>query len=291
MKLPPLTALHYFTCAAKNLSFSKAARELHVTEGAVSRQMKLLADFYAKALFEKHGRGIVLTEQGRMLQAVALPALEDISSVSAVLLAQDTKLTIGVTTSFAIRWLLPRLVKFEQLYPHYDVQLQASTSEESVRGKVFDVQIHYQLQEKQTASRQLRKFMDEKLLAVCAPGYLGKGKLLSLDEFTDQKLILNEMTGRDWRLWAKMLNLPALPIDSALKFEQDDVAIQAAVAGHGIALANIAYIERELDMGSLVPATQQCAMVVGAHYLSINPLLSRSKPVQAFNQWLMAEVE
>ena len=112
MKLPPLTALHYFTSAATHLSFSQAALELHVSEGAISRQMKLLAEYYGKALFQKSGRGIILTSKGSLLLSVALPALEDVAVVSAQLQAASTQLTINVTTSFAIRWLLPKLASF-----------------------------------------------------------------------------------------------------------------------------------------------------------------------------------
>ena len=105
-------------------------------------------------------------------------------------------------------------------------------------------------------------------------------------QLAKKKLLLNEMTGRDWRLWAQMLELKPLPIDSALKFEQDDVAIQAAVAGHGIALANVAYVQREFALGSLVAATTQPSIAVGAHYLQLDPQRQNSPAVQAFCQWL-----
>ena len=291
MKLPPLTALHYFTSAATHLSFSQAALELHVSEGAISRQMKLLAEYYGKALFQKSGRGIILTSKGSLLLSVALPALEDVAVVSAQLQAAITQLTINVTTSFAIRWLLPKLASFERLYPQIEVQLQASSSAESTRGKSFDVQINYQLQSSGAAKKHRRKLLDERLLAVCAPSYLLEGNIINLSQLHSKKLLLNELTGRDWRLWSELLNLTPLPIERALKFEQDDVAIQTAVAGLGVALANTAYIERELRMGSLVPATSQQAIVVGAHYVNVDPIAASSMAVQAFVDWLFSEVE
>ena len=291
MKLPPLTALHYFTSAATHLSFSQAALELHVSEGAISRQMKLLAEYYGKALFQKSGRGIILTSKGSLLLSVALPALEDVAVVSAQLQAASTQLTINVTTSFAIRWLLPKLASFERLYPQIEVQLQASSSAESTRGKSFDVQINYQLQSSGAAKKHRRKLLDERLLAVCAPSYLLEGNIINLSQLHSKKLLLNELTGRDWRLWSELLNLTPLPIERALKFEQDDVAIQTAVAGLGVALANTDYIERELRMGSLVPATSQQAIVVGAHYVNVDPIAASSMAVQAFVDWLFSEVE
>ena len=291
MKLPPLTALHYFTSAAKNLSFSQAVKELHISEGAISRQMKLLADYYGRALFQKNGRGITLTADGRLLLSMALPALEDIAAVSAQLRAPSSQLTINVTTSFAIRWLLPKLVSFARSYPHIDVQLQASSSEESTRGKLFDIQISYQLLSRRGPNKHQRKLLDERLLVVCSPSYLEQGEIIPLGELHTKKLLLNELTGRDWQRWSELLNLAALPIESALKFEQDDVAIQAAVAGHGLALANMVYIERELSLGSLVPATSQVALVVGAHYVNVHPVAAHSNSVTAFVAWLYSEIE
>ena len=293
MILPPLTALHYFAVAAKHLSFVSAAKELNVTESAISRQMKLLASFYAQPLFIKKGRGIMLTENGRLLLSVAEPALQSVSQISTVLLADDAQLSLNVTTSFAIRWLLPKLAEFEKSHPSYKVQMQASTSDDSIRGKVFDVQICYFLNAQAAEQKKLQKFMDEWLVAVCAPSYLEthtqtSTELFSLEQLAKQRLILNEMTGRDWRLWAEKLSLASLPISSALKFEQDDVAIQAAVAGHGIALANVAYIQRELSLGSLVPATEQAPIVIGAHYLNVIPTRQEAKIVQAFCNWLIA---
>jgi LysR family glycine cleavage system transcriptional activator len=290
MKLPPLTALHYFTVAAEHLSFVKAANELHVTEGAVSRQMKLLAQYYEKPLFIKKGRGIELTENGDILLQTALPALQNISQVSDSLLAEDNELRINVTTSFAIRWLLPKLNDFECRFPQYIVRMQASTSAASIADKAFDLRINYFLKPEIVAPKKQRKLLDEWLLAVCSPSYLSllnkSGKPIELSKIHTAKLILNEMTGRDWRLWAEKLGLGKLAIESALKFEQDDVAIQAAVAGHGIALANVAYVKRELSLGSLVPATRQTAMVVGAHYIQIDNSAINNNAVQAFAHWL-----
>ncbi|EPJ43123.1 MAG: hypothetical protein OFPII_43600 [Osedax symbiont Rs1] len=292
MQLPPLTALHYFVIAAKHLSFVKAANELHVTEGAVSRQMKNLAEYYAKPLFVKSGRGIVLSENGILLLAVAESALQKISQVSERLLADDQQITLNATTSFAIRWLLPKLPEFEKLYPQFSIQMLASSSQESTQGKVFDVTIDYYLTAPQINQQNSKKFIDEWLVAVCSPGFLAAQGLainspFSVQQLSQQKLILNEISGRDWRLWAKIIGINALPIANALKFEQDDVAIQAAVAGHGIALANMAYIEREMSLGSLVAATKQVPIVVGAHYLSIAAGRERSTAICALQNWLL----
>mgnify|MGYP000111967924 CR=1 FL=1 len=292
MKLPPLTALHYFSVVAKQGSFVGAARQLHVTESAVSRQMKLLTEYYNKALFEKRGRTLVLTHAGVKLAATASSAFESISQVSDQLLAEQSQLTIGVTTSFAIRWLLPRLADFEQKFPQYPVQMQATSSDVALLGKSFDVHISYYLLGKEPLVLKPHKLQDEWLLAVCSPSYLVEGNPYRVEQLSQRRLLLNEMTGRDWRLWGSMLAIEALPaaIDKGLKFEQDDVAIQTAVAGHGIALANLAYIKGEMALGSLVRATNQEAVVIGAHYLSVDKARANAKAVIAFVEWIRHQV-
>jgi LysR family glycine cleavage system transcriptional activator len=290
VKLPPLKALHYFSVAAYQPSFNEAAKLLHVSEGAVSRQMKLLSDYHGKALFEKRGRTMELTEAGRILAASAHAAFDSISQVSNQLLADQTALTINVTTSFAIRWLLPKLGHFERLYPDYRLQMQATSSESALLGKSFDVKISYYLTGQEPANFKEHKLQDEWLMAVCAPNYLKNNTVFSIGELVDCRLLLNEMTGRDWRLWGELLSQVDLPIERALKFEQDDVAIQAAVAGHGIALANVAYIQSELSLGSLVAATDQAPIVTGAHYLSIAKERQNALAVQAFTNWLKSVV-
>ncbi|MEH6446392.1 MAG: LysR substrate-binding domain-containing protein [Oceanospirillaceae bacterium] len=292
MKLPPLTALNYFCVAAKHLSFVKAANELHVTEGAISRQIKLLAQYYSKALFIKKGRAMELSESGELLFSVCAPALKSISQVSVQLTAKSHGLNINVTTSFAIRWLLPKLVYFEQKFPHYPVHIQATSSENILALEGSDVVISYSLKREPSHLKKRVKLLDERLLAVCAPSVLaakeaGTNQPFDVLGLQNSKLILNELTGRDWRLWGELLNIDKLPIDTALKFEQDDVAIQAAVAGHGIALANTAYIQNELSLGSLVPATHEKAIVVGAHYLEIASNGANFPAVSAFREWLL----
>ncbi|MGB1239246.1 MAG: LysR substrate-binding domain-containing protein [Pseudomonadales bacterium] len=292
MKMPPLIALQYFCLAAELGSLKACADAFNVTEGAVSRQIKSLSQFYAKALFEKSGRGLVLTEHGRTLAAGAQPAFTRIHQVSNQLLSAHSDITLGVTTSFAIRWLLPKLPDFERQFPDYRVKLQATSNETALRGEHFDVQISYYLEGCEPATLRPHKLQDEWLLAVCSPNYLARGQRLDIDALSASRLLLNERTGRDWRLWAQKLKIASIDpaIESALSFEQDDVAIQAAVAGHGVALANVAYIEREMSLGSLVPATEIAPLVVGAHYITAASARAHTRETRSVLQWLRAQV-
>ncbi len=303
MKLPPMTAIRHFTVAASHLSFKEAARELCVTEGAISRQIKLLEEYFGCALFLRLHRGVQLSDEGRKLYDVTDQALSQIAQVSNEILGGVSTFTLSVTTSFAIRWLMPRLSGFEVLYPHIPISLQTVTYPGTAQNRRFDASIIYQLGDPAEKTSPVPEngelIMIEWLLPVCAPGYLEEHlvmndiheKALSLQDLKDHRVIFNEPTGRDWRSWAIKSGGIDLALDRALKFEHDDTAIQAAVAGHGIALANLAYVSNELKLGSLVPAVACKALPIGAHYLVTEKGKTRLPHVETFRDWLMTMVE
>ncbi|MEH6631689.1 MAG: LysR substrate-binding domain-containing protein [Halopseudomonas aestusnigri] len=291
MKLPPLTAVRHFNAAATHLSFKVAAKELCVTEGAISRQIKLLEDYLGSLLFLRVHRGVQLTEEGQKLYAVTDNALFQVAQVAEELRGVVPQFTLSVTTSFAIRWLMPRLTKYETLHPNHPVNLQAVSYPELTANKRFDASIIYLLgdpyENKVRVPDNAERFMVEWLLPVCAPSFLEKHKPLQLWDLDNHRIIFNEPTGRDWRSWAGKLDDAKINLDTALRFEHDDTAIQAAVAGHGIALANLAYISNELEMGSLVPAVACEPLPIGAHYLISEPGKAALTHVKAFRDWLV----
>ncbi|KLN61643.1 hypothetical protein WH96_04710 [Kiloniella spongiae] len=303
MKLPPMTAIRHFTAAASHLSFKEAARELCVTEGAISRQIKLLEEYFGCALFLRLHRGVQLSDEGRKLYDVTDQALFQIAQVSDEILGGVSNFTLSVTTSFAIRWLMPRLSGFEALYPNIPINLQTVTYPGTVQSRRFDASIIYQLgdpsDKTSTVPENGELIMTEWLLPVCAPGYLELqtvgndhiSKTLLLKDLKNHRVIFNEPTGRDWRSWAIKSGEVELALDRALKFEHDDTAIQTAVAGHGIALANLAYVSNELSLGSLVPAVACKALPIGAHYLVTEKSKARLPHVETFREWLMTTVE
>ncbi len=294
MKLPPLKALVYFNAAAEHMSFKAAALDMHVTEGAVSRQIKLLEQYHGQLLFERVGRGVRLTDTGRRLLSVSEHAMRQISQVSEEICGYAQQFTLSVTTSFAIRWLLPRLADFEAKQPNYPINLQTRKNPREIPGIRFDASIIYVLGNPFTSSASIPEnshfIMAEWLVPVCSPMLLADAKCIPLSSLEQFRLIFNEPTGRDWRLWLESVPEAKVHCDTALRFEHDDTAIQAAVAGHGIALANLAYIENELKMGSLVPAVDQTPIAIGAHYLISEPDRAELAHVMAFTLWLKETV-
>lgn len=291
MRLPPLTALKQFNAAATHLSFKAAAAELCVSEGAVSRQIKLLEDHLKTPLFERIHRGVRLTSAGQKLHAVSDNALHQISEIWEELHNTDTSLSLSVTTSFAIRWLMKRLHLFETKHPEFPINLQTIKDPELLAARPFDASIIYVLGNPFNKSTSVPansdRIMIEWLLPVCSPALLIKETPFPHSLSHQARLIFNEPTGRDWQIWKRMQPNTKIDLEKALKFEHDDTAIQAAVAGHGIALANLAYISSELEMGSLVPAIDCTPMPIGAHYI-VSDANKRERPhIQAFRQWIL----
>lgn len=291
MSLPPLNALMYFNAAASQMSFKAAAAACFVTEGAISRQIKRLEQFYGQALFERSGRGVRLTETGRRLHAVTQTTFESISQVSEEILGAPPQLSLSVTSSFAIRWLLPRLADFEALYPDYPIALQSCKVPRELPERRFDASIVYVIgsphEESLAPPANGDLIMEERLLPVCAPRLLTQGRAVSPEALGQFKVIFNEATGRDWRFWMTRVPEANVQLSAAIRFEHDDTAIQAAVAGHGVALANMAYIDNELAMGSLVPAVNRGPVAIGAHYLVCEPSRRAQPHVVAFREWLL----
>ncbi|MCW8832244.1 MAG: LysR family transcriptional regulator, partial [Colwellia sp.] len=145
MKLPPLTALTYFNAAALQLSFKAAAKQFCVTEGAISRQIKLLEEYYGKPLFVRTRRGVQLTDAGQRLISVIEPAIQKIFQISQEIRGYSPQFTLSVTTSFAIRWLLPRLANFEATHPNFPINIQAAKNPQKIQSVDYGASIIYVL--------------------------------------------------------------------------------------------------------------------------------------------------
>ncbi len=291
MKLPPLTALTYFNAAALNLSFKAAAKQFCVTEGAISRQIKLLEQYYGQPLFVRARRGVKLTDVGQRLILISGPAIQKIFQISEEIRGFSPQFTLSVTTSFAIRWLLPRLVNFEATHPNFPINIQAAKNPQEIQGIDYGASIIYVLGDPYQSGAippvNGHFIMAEWLIPVCSPALLDEGKSIPPSSMERFRLILNEPKGQDWRLWMKSIPTAKVQFDSAIRLEHDDTAIQAAVAGHGIALANVAYIDNELKMGSLVPIINHSPVAIGAHYFICEPSYFEQLDVKEFKDWLM----
>lgn len=293
MRSPPLNALRFFEAAARLASFRLAAKELCVTEAAVSRQIKLLESRLGVELFHRGDRRVTLTEAGQQLFPVVREMFVNLSTTIAEILAQRQVLRLYSTTSFALGWLLQRLADFERYDPSIRVSLETGTTPElnHFASDRLDACIIYLLDSPAETDKRIVRIVDEQVIPVCASGFLPNGRRIPPSDIPKFRLLYNEPTGRDWRRWFARTEVNQVNEEYPIRLDSDNAAIQAAIAGHGIALANLIFVSAHLRSGCLVPASDIAPVSIGAHFLFCPTAKAfELQRVSVFRQWLEEEI-
>ena len=246
--LPGISALTAFEASARHNSFSRAALELHVSEGAVSRQIARLENQLGTQLFLRRGNRVELSRQGIAYASQVREILERLEQESLRLIAQPVDggtLELAVMPTFASRWLIPRLGRFQQLFPNITLNLSERTKPFPMAGSGFDVVMHFE--HPAWAGHEAQPLFEEHLVSVCTPG------LLASHTKKDSPLVLlhKRNTPNAWRDFISAHNLPIENAIAGPRFDLFSMLIDAAVAGMGIALVPKAYAEAELEAGRL----------------------------------------
>ncbi|PAU78420.1 LysR substrate-binding domain-containing protein [Halomonas salipaludis] len=251
--LPPLNALKAFEAAAQCQNFTQAAQRLHVTQSAISRQVRHLEEQLGVVLFERRPGQLRLTEAGRRL----LPALStsfDRIALTVRDLASPTDLTrlrLNVPPTLASRWLVPRLDDLRRRYPTLSLTLTTRESDDLAADSTLDAAIRFGDGDWNDVEPHF--LMQENHIAVCAPRLLRDGRPLDLRE---QTLLHVMRTTEDrfptWRHWLDAAGIEGVDTQGGLEFDLLDLAIRAALEGLGITIADRAMVARELAKGALV---------------------------------------
>ncbi|MCJ0825273.1 LysR substrate-binding domain-containing protein [Luteimonas sp. 50] len=249
-RLPPLTALRAFEAAARHLSFKHAAGELSLTPTAISHQVRQLEDALGVRLFVRGTRRVDLTPAGHEL----FPALRDGFDAMARAVqrvrpgSRQRAIVLSTTMAFASRWLLPRLARFAAAHPHIALHLHTSDAPVDLQGDVAQLAIRYGAGHH--AGLLCAPLLPSRFAPVCAPGLgvhgprdLARVPLIGFDWFR------REAATPDWPLWFARAGCAPLP--RQLQFADEVHAIQAAIAGQGVAMVNLALVADALDAGQL----------------------------------------
>lgn len=285
-RLPPLKALPAFEEAARHLSFSAAARELNLTHGAISRQMKSLEAHLGVRLFRRLNRRVELTEAGEAFLPAARTAL-DVVEASAARLAAATRhgpLVVSCLPTLMMRWLIPRLYDFNARHPSIDVRLSASSAPVDFAREGVDVAIRIG-----SASWpdgiEAHAFMKEEIGPVCSPGLLQRRKLRRPDDLAVHALLHTETRADAWADWLTRSGTKAVDVSKGQRFEHFYFLLEAAVAGLGVAVAPKPLIMEDLRLGRLVAPFGFVRS--GRQYCLLHPAeLSGVAKVRAFRAWI-----
>ena len=298
-KLPSLNGLRAFEASARLLSFSKAAEELHVTPAAVGHQIRALESQFGRRLFERTTREVKLTP----LAAWALPVLTqgfDALEEAAARLRESNPaglLNVAVESTFAARWLLRRLHRFNEEHPAWEVRLNASQALSDLNRFDLDLAIRYGVG--RYPGMISEKLFAEVVFPVCAPALLsGEHALLTPEDLKHHTLLHEEWAVQgeeawpDWRTWLKAAGVHGVDAARGPRFNEPTLAIQAAVNGDGVGLAGSVLVADDLAVGRLVrPFGLDVATQVDLAYYVVYPKSDRHEPkVKAFRDWLFSEL-
>lgn len=287
--LPPLNGLRAFEASARHLSMTLAARELHVTPGAVSLQVKELEAVLGVPLFVRRPRSLELTPQGMAYFAAVRSAFRQIREATADIAARArlSVLTISCTPTFAAQWLMPRLARFEAQVPGIDVRISATSRIADFARDGIDVAIRH------GSGRYVglvsERLIDDELTPVCSPALLEKVGGLATPADLARVTLLHDEHRHDWRLWLQVAGASGVDASNGHVFSDSNGAIEAAKAGHGVALVRLPFVEHELAQGSLVaPFSQRIGSDIAYHL--VYPATALDRPhVAAFRTWIFAE--
>jgi LysR family transcriptional regulator, glycine cleavage system transcriptional activator len=287
-RLPPLNAIRAFEAAARLGSFTRAAAELNVTHGAVSRQIRLLEDWLGTSLFLRTGRKALATRAGVDLLAEAGPALDRLAAAAARLgksAPTGGMLHVSALPTFAMRWLIPRLPEFQGEHPGLDLRIvTASTPSEQFRMDVDAVITGPTRQ----AGWVCRRFLGEARLPVLSPELMRKCPLRAPPDLARHTLLHAATLPQAWPRWLAAAKVPDLMPAREQVFEHFYFAIQAAIEGLGVLMGPVALITDELGVGRLLAPIPEPATRTRGYFFYAPEPRNDTAAVAALREWLVA---
>jgi DNA-binding transcriptional LysR family regulator len=292
--LPPLDRLEVFEAAARNLSFTRAAVELSLTQSAVSRAIASLEERLGFPLFERRHRALLLTDRGQALYAATIELLERLHETLGKLRTPDSTRTVTVTTSlsFASLWLVPRLASFTRAHPGVDVRIAANNEILGLERSGIDVAIRYSSAELAPGGAKL---FGEDVFPVCNPALVrDPARPLTRPEDLRNHVLLHleETQASPWLVWAQWLEAAGtadLRPAGALHFSHYDQLIQAALKGQGVALGRMPLLRELVRSGELVAPFKRTIVSPRCYYVMRSRRTLGNEDVDAFERWLHAE--
>ena len=295
--LPPLSALRAFEAAARLKSFSRAAGELNVTPAAISHQIHALEADLGVRLFERRNRQVELTASARLL----LPGLSEAfagiqASVRRLRVHNETgTLTVTASPSIAAKWLVLRLHRFQEKWPDIDVRISTSDTIVDLTRGDFDLAIRYGTGRYPGLDVEL--LLKNEVFPACSPRLLEAGPpLRTPDDLLAHALIHDQAVDRDplaptWAMWLKAAGVAGAPTAPGLTFSVGYMALDAAIAGHGVVLAYSTIAAADLAAGRLVRLFSLALPDLFAYYIVTAPGALERPKVRAFRDWLRQEAD
>ena len=288
--LPPVADLLAFEAAARHHSISRAADELHLTQSAVSRQIRQLEEQLGVALFHRVRQRIVLTDVGRLYEADVRAALQQMSEATQKVMASaggGGLLNLAVLPTLGTRWLIPRLGGFVALHPEVTVNFAARSEPFDFAQEPFDAAIHFGAPH--WAGAACEYLMHEAVVPVCSPAFAERHAIRSAEDLAAVVLLQQSTRPMQWAEWFEQVGVAGAPALRGPRFEQFSMIAQAAVSGLGAALLPSFLVEAEIAAGTLTVLFPQALTSADAYYLVYAESRAQAPLLRAFRDWIVAE--
>jgi LysR family glycine cleavage system transcriptional activator len=285
--LKNISALVDFECAARWESFKAAALELNKTPAAVSQQIRQLEEGLGFALFERHPRTVSLTDKGRELAATASQVLKMLNRTIDGLRSETDGATLRLSTthSLAMKWLVPRMHRFTERYPEFDIRVESTDNVVSLEDGACDVAIR---QSPLSPGLDAEVLFADHLVVVCKPELAPEPRDRSLDRLLGLPL-LYEDTSEAWLRLLAANGIADRPLDLSRRYSHAGLLVQAAVAGLGVALVPFSLAYEDLQRGHLVLCPCNPAPAVYGYRLLCHPSRSATRKIAIFSDWVREE--
>lgn len=288
--LPPIADLLAFEAAARHASISRAAEELHLTQSAVSRQIRQLEEQLGMALFHRVRQRVVLTDAGRVYAADVRAALQQLSACTQKAMAFSHAgglLNLAVLPTLGTRWLIPRLAGFTERHPDVTVNLAARTEPFDFAGTPLDAAIHFGAPT--WAGAVCEFLMREEVVPVASPDFCARHGIALREDLTRVLLLQQSTRPTQWAEWFEQVGVATTVALRGPRLEHFAMIAQAAACGQGVALLPRFLIGQELGAGTLVQLFDDAVVSADAYYLVYPEARAQSPLLQAFRDWLLAQ--
>lgn len=290
-RLPPLNSLKCFEAAGRLLSFTGAARELNVTQAAISHQIKVIEEYLGVSLFERYPRRLALTEQGKALLPEVIEAFDRVSAAIGMLSKDhySNMISVRLAPSFAAKWLSPRLKYFWLQYPEIDLCLFHAHAAVDFEREEIDIAVTYGKGD--WAGVVADKLLSLDFFPVCSPAFLCNDKPLTSIDNLHYYTLLHDANYECWRDWLRLAGLKDIQADKGTIIDDTNVLIQAALDGQGIALGSTTFVEDHLESGRLVRPFDVILENEFSYYVVCPESHLKNPAVLAFKEWLLSLVD
>ncbi len=285
-RIPPLNALRAFEAAARLGSVKAAALEASVTQGAISRHIRLLEDWIGAPLFLRHNRRMVLTELGENYLAEVAPAFQRIARATGDARNRRRRklLRVNALSTFTVRWLLPRLTDFRQSHPEIDVEVTTSNDTVDIAGEAADVTIRGGPDT--IYGYVTRVFLEETRQPVCSPALLDALPLSKPEDLQAHTLLHSSNMARLWDEWLTLAGISGLEPAGNLVLDHFYLSVEAAVGGLGVAMGPGALIGADVAVGRLVTPFPHLTLPARSYCAYVSAEARGDARIAAFCDWL-----